>query len=287
MEEKDKDIMVSVIITTYKRPPEAVEKAVKSILGQTYQDFEILIVDDNENNSQESKLIENAFDGRARICYIKQDGNKGACAARNLGIKNARGEYIAFLDDDDIWEPEKLELQLDRLKNAPENVAMVYCLGDVVDISTDPPTISEYYTTGLYKDEISFHDQLKYDYIGSTSQGLIKKSALVSLGGFDESLPARQDYEMWLRISKNYKIYGVQKVLFHYIQHGMEQITKSPKKAWTGYKIVYKKYYDDYRKDPDAHVGMLQRMIETVKDYNYFLYQYYRIKKHIIKRFIK
>ncbi len=279
--------MVSVVITTYKRPPEAVENAVKSVLDQTYQDFEILIVDDNLNNSEESKHIAESFSGRERIRYIKQDGNKGACAARNLGITNAKGEYVAFLDDDDTWEPQKLEIQLERFKDADENVAMVYCLGDVVDVSTIPPTVSEYYTTGLFKNEISFHDQLKYDYIGSTSQGLIRKSALVKLGGFDESLPARQDYEMWLRISKNYKIYGVKKVLFHYIQHGMEQITKSPKKAWTGYKLVYKKYYDDYRKDPDAHVGMLQRMIETVKDYNYFLYQYYRLKKHFIRRFVK
>lgn len=279
--------MVSVVITTYKRPPEAVEKAVQSVLAQTYNDFEILIVDDNKNESEESKLIKNAFSGRDKITYIKQDGNKGACAARNLGIKNAQGEYVAFLDDDDTWEPDKLEMQLERFKDADESVAMVYCLGDVVDISTDPPTVSEYYTTRLFKDEITFHDQLKYDYIGSTSQGLIRKSALVKLGGFDESLPARQDYEMWLRISKNYRILGVKKVLFHYIQHGMEQITNSPKKAWTGYKIVYKKYYDDYRKDPDAHVGMLQRIIETVKGYNFFLYQYFRIKKHLIRRFIK
>ena len=279
--------MVSVVITTYKRPPEAVEKAVQSVLCQTYQDFEILIVDDNVNNSKESELIKAAFSQREKITYIKQDGNKGACAARNLGIKNAKGEFVAFLDDDDTWEPDKLNMQLDRFKTADEKVAMVYCLGDVVDISTEPPTVSEYYTTNLYKDEITFHDQLKYDYIGSTSQALIKREALVMLGGFDESLPARQDYEMWLRISKNYKVYGVNKVLFHYIQHGMGQITGSPQKAWTGYKLVYKKYYEDYKKDPDAHVGMLQRIVETLKDYNWFLYQYYRCKKFIVRRFAK
>ncbi len=279
--------MVSVVITTYKRPPEAVEKAVQSVLSQTYKDIEILIIDDNQNNSNESNLIREAFSNRDGIKYIKQDGNKGACAARNLGIKNSQGEYVAFLDDDDTWEPDKLEKQLERFAGTSDDVAMVYCLGDVVDMSTNPPTVTDYYTTGLYKDEITFHDQLKYDYIGSTSQGLIKKKALLALGGFDESLPARQDYEMWLRISKHYKIYGVKKVLFHYIQHGMEQITKSPKKAWTGYKIVYRKYYEDYKKDPDAHVGMLVRIVETVKDYNYFLYQYYRVKKYIIRKFIK
>lgn len=276
--------MVSVIITTYKRLPDIVEKAVQSVLVQTYKDLEILIVDDNHDNSDESRLLQDAFSNRDRIRYIKQDGNKGACAARNLGIKNANGEFIAFLDDDDTWEPEKLEMQLKRFEGTGADVAMVYCLGDVVDISTDPPTVTEYYTTSMYKDEITFHDQLQYDYIGSTSQGLIRKNALVALGGFDESLPARQDYEMWLRISKHYKIYGVNKVLFHYIQHGMEQITKSPKKAWTGYKIVYKKYYEDYKKDPNAHVGMLARMVDAAKNYNYILYRYYRKKMSIIRQ---
>ena len=274
--------MVSVVITTYKRPPEAVETAVQSVLCQTYREFEIIIVDDNVNNSDLSRQIATNFSNREKIRYIKQDGNKGACAARNLGIKNSNGEFIAFLDDDDTWEPDKLEAQIAKFNEEQEDVGMVYCLGDVVDISTNPPTVSDYYTSGIYKDEITFHDQLKYDYIGSTSQGLIRKKVLTELGGFDESLPARQDYEMWLRISKNYRICGVRRVLFHYVQHGLEQITKNPQKSWTGYKIVYGKYYEYYKKDADAHLGMLTRIIETVKEYNFFLYQYYRIKKYVI-----
>lgn len=275
--------MVSVIITTYKRPTDVIERAVASVLAQTYKELEILIVDDNPNDSEESKAVKNAFSGRERIRYIKQDGNKGACAARNLGISKAKGEFIGFLDDDDTWEPDKLEVQLARFEGTDESVGMVYCLGDVIVCTTNPPTVEEYYTTKLYKDEITFHDQLKYDYIGSTSQALIRKNCLVALHGFDTRLPARQDYEMWLRISKNYRILGVNKVLFHYYQHDMVQITKSPKKALTGYQIVYEKYKDDYKKDREAHIGLLERVMQEVKGHYKVRYQYYRIKKHILQ----
>lgn len=275
--------MVSVIITSYKRPVEIVERAVASVLAQTYEELEILIVDDNQDNSEESKLLEKAFSNRDRIIYIKQNGNKGACAARNLGISRAKGEFIGFLDDDDTWEPDKLEVQLARFEGTDEKVGMVYCLGDVLVCTTNPPTVEEYYTTKLFKEEITFKDQLKYDYIGSTSQALIRKSCLVALGGFDESLPARQDYEMWLRISKSYRILGVKKVLFHYYQHDMVQITKSPKKALTGYRIVYRKYKEDYRKDAAAHIGLLERMMQEVKGHYKVLYQWYRVEKLFLR----
>lgn len=275
--------MVSVIITTYKRPIEIIERAVQSVLSQTYEDIEILIVDDNCDNSEEAGAVQSHFTGRDRISYIKQDGNKGACAARNLGIKQSRGEFIAFLDDDDTWEPDKLECQLARFEGTDESVGMVYCLGDVIVTTTNPPTVEEYYTTAYYKDEITFHDQLKYDYIGSTSQGLVRKSTFETIGGFDERLPARQDYEMWLRISKSYRILGVKKVLFHYYQHDLVQITKSPKKSLTGYQIVYDKYKEDYKKDKDAHIGYLQRVMEVVKEHYPLLYTKYRIQKKFLQ----
>ena len=274
--------MVSVIITSYKRPVEIVERAVESVLTQTYTDLEVLIVDDNIDHSPESEQLSKAFSERERVRYIKQDGNKGACAARNLGIRKAKGEFIGFLDDDDTWEKDKLEVQLARFEGTDEKVGMVYCLGDVIVCTTNPPTVEEYYTTKLYKDEITFKDQLKYDYIGSTSQALIRKSCLFALGGFDESLPARQDYEMWLIISKDYRILGVKKVLFHYYQHDMVQITKSPKKALTGYRIVYKKYKKYYKADKSAHIGLLERMMQEVKGHYKVLYQYYRIEKHLL-----
>lgn len=274
--------MVSVIITSYKRPAAIVDRAVQSVLNQTYQELEVLIVDDNPDNSSESQELSTYFDKKERVRYIKQEGNKGACAARNLGISKAKGEFIGFLDDDDTWEPDKLALQLKRFEGTDESVGMVYCLGDVLVCNTEPPTVQEYYTTKLYKDEVTFKEQLKYDYCGSTSQALIRKSCFDKIGGFDENLPARQDYEMWLRISKSYRILGIPHKLFHYYQHDLGQITKSPKKALTGYRIVYRKYKEYYKKDKAAHIGLLERMMNEVKGYYPVLYQYYRVYKHFL-----
>ncbi len=99
---------VSVIIPTYNRA-NLVSRAIKSVLNQTYQDFEIIVVDDcSEDNTEE--IVKSFNDSRIR--YIKHKKNKGGSAARNTGIKRARGKYIAFLDDDDEWLPSKLEKQI-------------------------------------------------------------------------------------------------------------------------------------------------------------------------------
>lgn len=281
--------LLSVIITSYKRPADIVLRAVKSVQNQTYGQIEILIVDDNPDGNDYSKSLQEVFHNTMNnVIYLKQDGNKGACAARNLGIKKAHGVFIGFLDDDDTWEPRKAELQLKKFADAnDEKVGMVYCLGTVVDTTKEPPVKSEYYTTKLFKEEVTFADLLKRDSIGSTSQAVIKKSCFATAGGFNENLPARQDYEMWIRISKYYRILGVNEALFNYYQHDLVQITKSPKKALTGYRILYQLYKEDYNRDIEAKRNILERMMETCRGYHAFLFWYYRIYKYILKIFDK
>src|SRR3989442_437688 len=100
---------VSVIIPTYNRA-EFLGLALTSVLNQTFQDFEILIIDDNSQDSTQ-EVVTNF--GDERIKYIRHDVNKRVAAARNTGVANSNGEYIAFLDDDDEWFPDKLQIQLD------------------------------------------------------------------------------------------------------------------------------------------------------------------------------
>ena len=114
-----KDKLVSVIITTYKRPTDILKRAIMSAIGQTYKNIEIIIVNDcpeqKELSKEIKKMISTIHDNR--IKYIELDKNQGACIARNIGIKNSNGYYIALLDDDDEWVKEKIELQIIFLKH--------------------------------------------------------------------------------------------------------------------------------------------------------------------------
>ena len=113
---------VSVIIPTYNRA-ELLKVAIASVLSQTYKDFEIIVIDDaSHDNTQE--LLTSLKDKRIR--YIRHETNKRISAARNTGIVNSHGNYIAFLDDDDEWLPEKLQLQVDFLENSPPIIGVVY-----------------------------------------------------------------------------------------------------------------------------------------------------------------
>ena len=117
--------LISVIIPTFNRV-DLLKNAINSVLTQTYSNIEIIVIDDNSNDKTES-LIKNLNDNR--INYIKNKENLKAPLCRNIGINISRGEFIAFLDDDDIWYPNKLEEQIKLFDNS--NVGLVYCITDL------------------------------------------------------------------------------------------------------------------------------------------------------------
>ena len=249
--------MVTAIITTYGRSAEVVEKALLSVLRQSYSVQEVIIVDDNEYGSRLSDPIRELCD-KHDVTYIKQNGNKGACAARNLGIANSKGDYIAFLDDDDEWLPDKIEAQMKAFKANDESVGLVFCSG--IQINDETSEESEYYNYSLKKD-ITFAEELGCDYVGSTSNPLIRRKCFETVGGFWEELPARQDYEMWLRIASKYRIIGLEGKYFIYTIHAGDQITKDKAKAYIGFRSVYRRYKNDYAEHPEARLNILNWII--------------------------
>lgn len=232
--------LVSVIIPTYNRKLKYLSRAVKSVMQQTYNNYEIIVVDDNPYKSKQSIIIKE-FCIRNNITYIKTKGIQGANNARNIGANNAKGAYFAFLDDDDKWLPDKLELQV---KSFSEGVGMVYSNGYVISSST-----KQWYTRPKYfVDKGELHTLLLYNYIGPTVAALIKKECFFSVGMFDENIPAKQDYDLWIRIIKKYKVIGIKKPLFIYTQHNSHQITKNYSLLIEGYLKIYQKnlaYYDN------------------------------------------
>lgn len=261
------DQLISVVIPSYKREASLMKRSVLSVLGQTYQNVEIIVVDDNPNDSELCEGIERFCDQFEQVHYVKQDGNQGACAARNLGVEKSRGEWIGFLDDDDEWLPEKLEKSIPHFQ---ENIGIVASPGYIL-VEDDSGSIvaeKDYHYNDANKEIIVHEDFLTKDLIGSTSQAIVRKKCFAVCGGFDVSLPARQDYEMWLRISQKYNVYYVNEKLFNHYMHVGEQISTNPHKSIVGFSTILKKYHDEFKQHPAAYVRMNIRIFKAAKRAN-------------------
>lgn len=230
---------VSVIIPTYNRE-KLLPKAIDSIKKQTFQDFEIIIVDDASTDNTES-LIKNLNDNR--IKYYKLEKNSGQCIARNYGIKRAKGEFIAFLDSDDEWLPEKLKKQYDCFKKGPANLGSVYCYPYSKDMIKNKTTLNRgaYYRGDIY-------NKFLEGFCPSTpSLFLIKKEALDKVNYFDEKLITFVDLDLHIRISKEYLFdYIDEPLIIKYEQIG-DQYVNNFEKRYNGYGLFKKKWEKEVR----------------------------------------
>jgi glycosyltransferase involved in cell wall biosynthesis len=202
--------IISVVIPTRNRYA-LLNRAVQSVLKQTFDDFEILVVDDASSDNTHS-VIEKIKDGR--INYILLEDKSGGSKARNIGIENSKGKYIAFLDDDDEWLPEKLIKQIERFQK-DDKIGICY---------TGRQTMRKEKITGLSK-RYSFkyppyddHTRsiMSDNFIGITSSVIIPRTILIEVGGFDEKLPCLQDYDLFIRILKKWKADGINEPLVRY-----------------------------------------------------------------------
>lgn len=236
-------MLVTAIITTYKRHPSIVQRAVQSVINQTYKDIEIIIVDDSPTEytyrTEVKKII---YELDPSIIYIQNKKNIGACASRNVGAELARGEILGFLDDDDEWCPEKIERMIECF-DQPQ-IALVYCGAKSINEKNEENEIIKEWRKGhIYK------SLLQYNYIGSTSFPLVRREAFIQVGGFDTELCSSQDHDMWLRLAKDYEVDYVKETLVKYYIHTGEQITKNRNAVLQGQKRIYSKYYDDIKQD--------------------------------------
>lgn len=234
--------MISVIISTYKREPPLLERAINSVLCQTYKDIEIIIVDDSPADYAYREEVASTVYAYKRtnphinIHYIQHEKNRGACVARNTGLAQAQGEFVAYLDDDDEWLPDKLEKQIQIFSSSA--VALVYC-GRIC--KNDLTGKSNIESIQFYKGDV-FKQLLYSNFIGSTSFPLIKANCLKEIGGFDEQMQSAQDVDVWLRIAKNHPIDYVSEPLVIYHEHDGEQITSNPQKKICGLERLNEKY---------------------------------------------
>lgn len=222
------DFSVSAYITTFNRP-ESLDLAIKSVIEQTKKCSELIIVDDN--SSMPCINIIKKYLLSIKIIYIRLEKNMGACHARNIAIKTAQGKYIAGLDDDDQWHPERIDILL-RTYNSGE-----YSLVYSDDYLTKNGSIIK---TTSKKNITSINDILYENIIGN--QIFTERYKILDCGLFDEKLTAAQDYDMWLRIIEKYGAAKKSNIPLQYINIGEnDRITKSNKR-FSGYFLFYKKH---------------------------------------------
>jgi glycosyltransferase involved in cell wall biosynthesis len=233
---------VSIIIPTYNRA-NLIGRAIQSVLDQTYKDFELIIVDDGSIDYTED-IIKEFQKKDKRIKYIRREKNRGGSAARNTGIKAARGEYIAFQDSDDEWLPEKLEKQMNVFENAPAEVGVVYT--GFLRIKNDKKT----YTPSSWvtqKEGNIYKELLKGNFV-TTQSIVMRKECFVKTGMFDENLPRLQDWELVIRLSKYYDFKCVDEPLM-ISYYTSNSISANQNALMIARKLILEKYFEDIKKN--------------------------------------
>jgi len=218
--------LVSVIIPTYNRK-DLLKRALNSVLNQTYENMEILVIDDASSEDIESVIKE--FEDN-RIRYIQHSNNRGAPAARNTGIKKSTGEYIAFLDSDDQWMPAKIEIQMEAMKQSSSDTGVIYC-----------SNYSKYEETSCLREpkldirEGNIYQDLLSGWMGIlTSMILVDSDCFESVGYFDIDLPSFQEYDLLVRMSKKYNVRHVPHRLVISHTGDFEQISTNHSKRLAG-----------------------------------------------------
>lgn len=251
---------VSVVIVTYNRP-KFLPLAIQSVLDQTFQDFEILVVD-NGVERPARKIVESFND--LRIKYLPQTENTGCSGGKNVGIKNSVGEHVAFLDDDDIWLPEKLELQMKALENSTDNVG--FCFTAITEIRDEGETHSQ-----VPEGEGDYFEFALRKFNGFLSSTLvIKKKVFDEVGLLDESFPSHTDIDLIIRITKKYKGMAINKPLIKmYLKSDHEQMGNNfgcegskYERRINGRHMLLEKYKEDFEKRPlilSKHLKLLAK----------------------------
>jgi glycosyltransferase involved in cell wall biosynthesis len=211
---------VSVVVTCYNYG-QYLGGAIDSVLNQTYKNIEIVLV--NDGSTDNSEFIASKYFDESRFVYISQE-NSGQANAKNTGIKASTGVFIAFLDADDRWCPEKLEKQMACFKNAV--VGVVYCRAKYLD-EDDREINYEMTNLHLQPRRGKITDYLLVDNFIQFSSSVVRKECLDEFGLFDEALRMGIDWDLWLRISTAYSFDFVDERLFYYRMGHSGQMSKN------------------------------------------------------------
>ena len=225
--------LVSVVLPTYNRA-HLIVKSIETVLEQSYKNLELIVVDDcsTDNTQQRIGSIKDS-----RVSYIKTEKNRGPACARNKGIKLSKGKYIAFQDDDDRWMKYKLQKQVEVLMNSPESVGIVY-----TGIHKLIKGKNEYIPSkkNINREGCIFEELLRGNFV--PIHALIRRSCFEKVGFFDESMPALEDWDMWLRMAEKYEFFYIKEALA-VCYSTIDGVSSDWRKIIIARSIVLKKYF--------------------------------------------
>ncbi|MAO65623.1 MAG: glycosyl transferase [Balneola sp.] len=221
--------LVSVIIPTHNRL-DLVRRAVDSVLNQTYPNIEIIVVDDASELN-----VQNHLPKEPNIQVLRNEVNKGGCFSRNQGIKKAKGIYINFLDDDDIFFPEKISKQVECFKESADPK-----LGMVTSHALDERSGKLIRKFNRVQGNI-YRDLLSYYAVSGIETMLFKAETIQKINGFDEQIPSSQEYDLLIRFSEYYTVDYVDEVLSKEFR-SINQISLNFEKKMRGTKYLYQKH---------------------------------------------
>ncbi len=253
--------LISIIIPSYNRE-HIILRAVKSILNQTYQNIELIIVDDCSTDKT-TLLIREIMKKDSRVQLLVNEKNRGPNYTRNSGIRHSKGKYISLLDSDDEWVPNTVEILWNKIRTTGPKVGAVYPGIRVISKNN----IRDMYPK--FKGNI-FKDLLMRGTIGSYP--LIKREVFKKTGLFDENdilrVGGHQDYEMWVRIALYYEFDCVNEILLHYHSQ-VDSITyssliKHPFRKIKSYFYIWKKYKEYIQNDTDIYLFYCYKIFELL-----------------------
>jgi len=216
---------VSIILATLNRSY-FLARAIESVIAQTMVDWELLVVDNGSTDGTE-KLIREFKKKDPRIRYLLE-AERGISCARNSGIQEAKGEWIAFIDDDDEWLPEKLSRQMAYLRIHPD-VSLLYAKTWVKDGKGKTTGVKPSNTPAL-----DFGCLIEKDTLPILTV-VLKRECIDEVGGFDPGLRVAEDYDLWLRISRNYTIAFMDEIVSVYHDHG-GNVSRRANRKFKGYQ---------------------------------------------------
>lgn len=240
--------VISVIIPTYNRA-KTIGRAIDSVLQQTYQNIELIVVDDCSTDDTE-KVVKQYKDNRLR--FIKHIVNEGACAARNTGIEHAQGEFIAFQDSDDVWHLNKLEIQMNAMEKYQADIC--FCKME----RHNYPTSKEKNYPNIPEGIVQYQDLILKSL--ASTQTIIAKKDICLEHKFDVSIARMQDYDWIIRAAKHHRVCFVNDVLVEIYLQENSITTFDYTKILQINETFIKKYKDLCNEYPNFYMKRLERI---------------------------